>query len=572
MFPVLPTLNSRKRSWAELVPGIRLLKQYQLSWLPSDLAAGVALGAVMVPVGLAFGQLAGLPMAGLYTAIFPLLAYALFGSSRQLVLSPDASMSALVALSVAPLAAGNATRFAQMAGAMAVLTGSICILGAILRLGFMADFLAKQVVAGYMHGLAVIIFVGQLPHALGIEVSADKVIPQVIEITRKFGRANWAVLAVTALCVAMILGFRRWLPHVPGQIVAIIASISAVKVLHLERWGVSVVGRIPSGVPHFQVPMIGAADLWALLPISCAGAVLAFSDTIVTGRAFASRNHYRTDANQEMLALGLSSIASGLTQGLPLSSSGARTAVAESAGGRSQIASVTAAVVVAVVLLFFTSVVSSMPNAALAGILIAAAYNLCDVGEIKRIWHFRGIGFVAAALTFLGLITLDIMKGIAIGVLFCLIMVIRAVSFPHDATLGWVDDVSEFHDVSRNNRAQPIPGVLLYRFSGPLFFVNCSRFRDRIEALVADAAKPVRLVVVDCSAVLFVDLAGCEILIELARKLGALQIKLALGDVHGALRSSLQRGGVIEVLGESGIYATLQSAVGPIVALASVCG
>jgi sulfate permease, SulP family len=569
MLPFLCALTSRTRPWIELAPGIGLLKEYRLSWLPSDLAAGVALGAVMVPVGLAFGQLAGLPMAGLYTAIFPLLAYAVFGSSRQLVLSPDASMSTLVALSVAPLAGGDAAKFVELAGAMAVIVGLICISGAILRLGFMAEFLAKQVIAGYMHGLAVVIFVGQLPHALGIEVSADKVVPQLIETTRRLRQMNWAVFAITIFCVAVILGFRRWLPRIPGQIVAIVASICAVRVLDLEKWGVSVVGHLPSGVPHFHVPMVGAADLWALLPVSGAGAVLAFSDTIVTGRAFASRSHYHTDANQEMLALGLSSITSGFTQGLPLSSSGARTAVAESAGGRSQIASVTAAVVVAIVLLFFTPIVSSMPNAALAGILIAAAYNLCDFGELKRIWHFRGVGFVAAALTFVALITLDMMKGIAIGVLFCLILVIRAVSFPPDATLGWVDDLREFHDVSRNKRARSIPGVLVYRFSGPLFFANCSRFRERLEVLVETAAAPIHLIVVDCSAVLFVDLAGCEVISDLAQKLSAMQIKLALGEVHGALLSSFKRAHVIDVIGETAVFSTLQSAVSPIATLAN---
>ena len=351
------------------VPGVRVVKEYKLTWLPSDLAAGVALGTVMIPVGLAFGQLAGLPMAGLYTAIFPLLAYALFGSSRQLIVSPDASMALLVAVSVMPLAGGDTTRFALLAGALAVLIGVVCIVGAVFRLGFMADFLAKEVTAGFMHGMAIIIAVGQLPKALGIEITAQKPIPQLIEIAKKLNETNWVALTISVLSVALILGFHRWLPKIPGQIVAIVLAIAAVVLFHLERFGLAVVGDIPSGVPHFRPPLVGMNDFSLLIPTALAGAVLAFSDTIVTARAFASRNHYRIDANQELLALGMASIASGLTQGLPLSSSGSRTAVAESAGSRTQITSVTAAAVVAVVLLFFTRLLHPMPHAALAGSL-----------------------------------------------------------------------------------------------------------------------------------------------------------------------------------------------------------
>jgi sulfate permease, SulP family len=546
-----------------LVPGVRVIKEYQLAWLPSDLAAGVALGTVMIPVGLAFGQLAGLPMAGLYTAIFPLLAYALFGSSRQLIVSPDASMALLVAVSVMPLAGGDTARFALLAGALAVLIGAICILGAVFRLGFMADFLAKQVTAGFMHGMAIIIFVGQLPDALGIEITSQKPIPQVIEITKKVSETNWLALTISVLCVVLILGFRRWLPRIPGQIVAIILAIAAVSFFHLERFGTSVVGHIPSGIPHLQPPFVGISDIWLLIPTALAGTVLAFSDTIVTARAFASRNHYRIDANQELLGLGMASIASGLTQGLPLSSSGSRTAVAESAGSRTQITSVTAAAVVAVVLLFFTGVLRPMPHAALAGILIAAAYGLCDFGELRRIQRFRGMGFAITLLTFLSIVTLGVMKGIAIGVLGCIVLLVHAVSFPRDAVLGRVGPNGEFHDLAGDSGAVPVPHVLIYRFSGPLFFANASQFRSRIEDLAEQSAGEVNLLVVDCSGILFVDLAGCETLTDAAQNLSSKHIKLVLAAVHARLLEFLHRGGVTDALGESSIFSTIEAAVSP---------
>jgi sulfate permease, SulP family len=543
------------------VPGIRALKEYRVAWLPSDIAAGIALGTVMVPVGLAFGQLAGLPMAGLYTAIFPLLAYAFFGSSRQLVVSPDASMATLVALSVMPLAAGNTTRFALLAGALAVLIGLICILGSVFRLGFMADFLAKQVIAGFMLGLAVIIIVGQLSQALGIHVDARKPIPQLLEIAGKLGQTNLITLAVSVACLFVILTFKRFLPRIPGQIVAIVLAIAAVSLLQLERFGVSVVGQIPSGIPHLQAPLIQARDFWMLAPTALAGAVLAFSDTIVTARAFASRNHYEVDANQELLALGMASITSGLTQGLPLSSSASRTAVAESAGARTQVSSVVAAAVVAAVLLLFTWVLRPLPQAALAGILIAAAYGLCDLGELRRMWQFRGIGFAIAMLTFVSIIAFDVMKGIAIGVLGSIVMLVRAVSFPSDALVGRVPATGEFRHLGTNSPAVPVPHVLIYRFSGPLFFANSSQFRWRVDALLSQAGREINRIIVDCSGILFVDLAGCESLLETAQTLESKQIKLVLAEAHARLLESLHRGGVIGKLGVSSIFATLESAV-----------
>jgi sulfate permease, SulP family len=546
----------------QFVPGVRVIKEYQLTWLPSDLAAGIALGTVMIPVGLAFGQLAGLPMAGLYTAIFPLLAYALFGSSRQLVVSPDASMATLVAVSVMPLAGGDMARFAVLAGALAVLIGLVCFVGAVFRLGFMADFLSKQVIAGFMHGLAVIIFVGQLPQALGIEITSQKPIQQVIEISKKLGETNWVALAISASCVAVILGFHRWFPQIPGQLVAIVLAIGAVVFFHLERFGLSVVGHIPSGMPHFQAPIVGVSDFLVLMPTALAGTVLAFSDTIVTARAFASRNRYRVDANQELLALGMASIASGLTQGLPLSSSGSRTAVAESAGSRTQITSVTAAAVVAVVLLFFTPVLRPMPHAALAGILIAAAYSLCDIGELRRMWHFRGIGFAIAMLTLIAIVTLDVMTGIAIGVVGSIIMIVRAISFPRDAVVGRVAASGEFHNLAGESGAVAVPNVVIYRFSAPLFFANCSQFRSRIEELTEQAGGTIQRLVVDCSGILFVDLGGCETMIELCQSLGSKNVKLVLARVRSSLLESLVRGGVSDALGDSAIFSTIEAAVG----------
>jgi high affinity sulfate transporter 1 len=542
------------------VPGLRAIKEYRKEWLPSDLVAGVTLGAVMIPVGLAFGELAGLPMAGLYAAILPLLAYALFGSSRQVIVSPDASMATLVAVSVVPLAGDNTTRFALLAGVLAVMIGLICIFGAVLRLGFMADFLAKPVISGYMHGLAAIIFVGQLPQALGIEVGSQKNIAQLMEIVRKLPQASLPSLAISVGCVLVILGFRRWLPRIPGQLIAMVVAMGSVSLFALQRFGVSVIGKIPRGLPDFHVPLVEVKDLSVLLPMALAGAVLAFSDSIVTVRAFASRNRYQVDANQELLALGMASITSGFTQGLPLSASGSRTAVAEAAGSRTQVTSVVAAIVVAIVLLLLTGLLRFMPRAALSGILIAAAYSLCDYSELKRMWRFRGVGFACAVITFLTIFFFDVLKGTAAGVICSIILLVRAISFPRDTAVTAFADGS-LHESDIESEFPSSTPVLIYRLFGPLFFANCTQFRSHIERLTERLCGPNKVLIVDCNRILFVDLAGCDTIVELVQELTAVHSRLVLAAVHPRLQESFRRGGVTVAIGESSIFTTLDAAL-----------
>lgn len=355
-----------------------MLHRSDLAFLPKDIAAGVTLGAVMVPVGLAYGSLAGAPLAGLYASILPLIAYALIGSSRQLIIGPDASMAIFVAVSVAPLAGGDIARLVMLAGTLAVMIGLICIAGSLLRLGFLADFLSKPVIVGFMHGLAAVIAVGQLPKVLGIEAGGETTLELAIDVIRGLGGTNLYALAIGAGCVAVIQIFRRWAPRIPGQVVALGLALVAVLVLGLDRHGVSVVGTIPSGLPHLQLPAFAMADLRTLLPIAILAALLSFSDTMATARGFASRNRYRIDANRELLAIGVGNIAAGLSYGLPVGASGSRTAVAESAGGMTQVTSVVAALVVGLCL-FATGPLYYLPQAALGGILLAAAWNLCDL-------------------------------------------------------------------------------------------------------------------------------------------------------------------------------------------------
>jgi len=538
---MMKTTRTQISCWERWVPGVRVIRDYQFSWLPKDLAAGITLGAIMVPVGLAFGELAGVPLAGLYAGMLPLVAYAMFGSSRQLIIGPDASMAALVAVSLAPLAGGDAVRLAVMAGLLAVLIGLICILGSLLRLGFMADLLAKPVIVGFMHGLAVVIAVGQLPKVLGVPGGGETTVAQFLTVCRNLAGTQVITLAIGASCLAIILSCRRWFPRIPGQIVALISAILVVYFLKLDQFGVAVVGDIPRGLPRFQIPIPGLQDIKSLVPVAFAASLVAFSDTVITSRGFASRNHYRIDANQEMLALGLGNIAAGLTQGLPVSASGARTAAAEATGSRTQVTSIVAAAMVACVMLFLTGLLYSLPSAALGGILIAAAWNLCEFQEFRRMWRFRGAGLMGALLTMAGVVSIGVMEGIGIGVLFSLIIVLRALAFPDDAVLGEVGP-EEFRDLKRHPEAKAIPGVVVYRFSGLLFFANCGAFRNRAEALIETSPDPLYGFILDASAISEVDLAACEVLSELHGELRDRGIRLVIANLQGNVQDRLVRG------------------------------
>jgi len=527
--------------WERWLPGIRLIRDYELSELPKDLAAGITLGLILVPVGLAFGDLAGVPLAGLYAGILPLIAYALFGSSRQLIIGPDASMATLVAVSVAPLSGGDIGRMTAMVCVLAILIGLICILASLLRLGFIADFLAKPVITGFMHGLAIVIIVGQIPKELQVSGSGETTLEQLMTLGRNLSDTHLITLAIGASCLLVILSCRRWFPRIPGQIVALIGAILAVHFLKLDRLGVAVVGAIPQGMPHFRIPYVGVEELQSLVPISLAAALLATSDSVATARGFASRNRYRIDVNQEMLALGLGNITAGLTQGLPVSGSGSRTAAAESAGSRTQVTSMIAATVIACVMLFMTGWLYSLPSAALGAILIAAAWGLCDFQEFRRMWRFRGAGLVGALLTLAGVICLGVMQGIGLGVIFSLIYVLKALAFPNDAVLGQ-SDVNDFHDLNRDPRAKAIPGVVVYRFSGPLFFANCGVLRSRAEELINQSPVPLHGFILDASAIFDVDLAACEVLSELNKDLRARGIRLLIANLQGPVRDRLLRG------------------------------
>ena len=554
--------SQTRGAWLQrLAPGLWRLTHYRASDLPGDLTAGITMGVVMVPLGLAFGLLAGLPMAGLYASVFPLVAYAIFSGSKLLVISPDASMSALIAASIAPLAVGTGEAgYAQMVAVTTLMMAIICAVGALCRVGFIASLLAKPVIVGFLHGTAVVIVLGQIPQALGIEIEAGELWSTVQQIARGAKDTNLIDLAIATGSLVIILACRRWLPRIPGQLLVLLLASVAVVAFDLAQQGVKTVGLVPAGMPRFTRPAFDAAMLRELLPVALAVALVAFSDVMVMARAFAVRQGTKVDPNQELMALGLSNLASGFTQGLPVGGSSSRTAMAESSGGKSSLTLLVAAATVLLILAFLTPLLRPLPLSALAGILFAAAWSLCDFAEMIRLWRFRGVGLFVALATMLGVIVLGMLPGILIGVGLCIVLLVKYLSTPEDALLGRVPDTTEYHDLKLDARAQAVPGVMIYRFSGPLFFANSARFTTRVEELALEEPGRYRSVILDASGITLIDLTAIEALVTLARDLAARDISLGIAGAIEWLRESLQRGGVLPEL-RGGLHATVAAAV-----------
>jgi high affinity sulfate transporter 1 len=495
----------------------------------------------MIPVGLAFGELAGSPLAGLYAEIFPLVAYAIFGTSRQLIVGPGAAMSAFVALSVAPLAGGDADKLIVLISLISIMIGILCIAGSFLRLGFFADFLSNQVVVGFMHGLALVIAVSQLPLVLGFEINGGTTLKQFFSVCNHLSETNVLSMVMGLMCALIIIVLHKVYPAFPGQIIVLVGAILAVHFFSLEEYGIAVVGNIPHGIPDFNIPMVSMREIQTLIPVAFAAAIVAFSDTMANSRGFADRNHYRVDADQELLALGMGNISAGITQSLPVSGSGTRTSVAEAAGSKTQVTSIFAALTVALILVFFTDLLYSLPMTALGGILLAAAWNLINIKAFKRMWEFRGVGLISALMTMIGVVSFGIIQGIGIGVLFSLVLVVRAVAFPTDTTLGRTKDL-RFRDEKEFPEAVSIPGIIVYRFSGVLIFANSGIFRNRAEELISHSHEHVKGFVLDASGIIEIDMSACEMLSLFHKELEERGIRLIITKLRKDIRHSLIKG------------------------------
>ena len=518
------------------------------------------LAALLVPQGMAYAQLAGLPpVTGLYATLVPLVVYFLLGPSRILILGPDSAVAPLVAAAVIPVAAAGvlAERIA-LAGALAVMVGMLMCAGGLARFGFVTELLSMPVRMGYLMGIAATVIVAQLPQLLGFSIEPDRLIPGVRDFIARLDETNATALALGAGSLLLVLVLRRFAPRFPGVLLAVVGATVLVSVLGLAD-DVPVVGSVPGGLPAFGLPNISLEDFTALIPAAVGIAFVAFADTSVLSRSYAGRLGQEVDQNQELAVLGVANVAAGLFQGFPLSTSSSRTAVAEDVGARSQIAGLVGAALLAVVLLFATGLVQNLPTATLAAIVIVAVLGFFDVRAALRPWHWRQSEFGLAMVTFASVALLGVLWGVGIAIAVSLLSFIRRAWRPHDAVLGQVYGLKGYHDTERYPKARRIPGLTLYRFDAPLFFANADIFRERLRGLAREPGT-VRIVVA-AEAITDIDATAGETLRELNAELADTGVELAFAELKDPVRDWLIRYGLRDEIGQHRFWPTVGAAV-----------
>jgi SulP family sulfate permease len=542
------------------VPGLALLRDYRREWLLADLLAGVSVCVVMIPSVIAYAGLMGLPpQHGLYAALVPLLVYPFFGSSRQVIVGPDIAISLLIAGAIAPLAAGDPSRAAVLAASVAVLSGLLLLLGARARIGAIADFLSKPVLVGYMTGAALILVASQLDKLFGVRLEHNDFFPRLAELAGKLHQAHGPTLLFGSGLLAVIVTLRRVAPEIPSALVVVVAAIAASLALRLEGRGVAVVGAFPSGLPSFALPATDWRDIHTLLPAAIGIALLTYTEGILLARAFAAKNGYEVNPNQELTALGLADVFTGLFQGFSVTGSQARTTINDSAGGKTQVASLVAAVILILFLLFLTPLIARLPVVALAALLIYGGFTLVEFDVMVRIYRFYPSSALLAALTTLGVLAVGVVPGILVGVALSLLALIDRTSNPPDAVLRIVPG-DGFHDLGKESEGETIPGFIAYRFYAPLLFCNADHFVRRVRQLVAASPAPVRWFLVDAQAITDIDITAAEALRALNKELHQQGIALKFAHANRPLRKVLERIGFTSEIGRESIFHAVHEA------------
>ncbi len=545
---------------ARLVPGIGVARRYRPAWFRNDVAAGLVLTALLVPQGMAYAELAGLPpVVGIYATMVPLLAYAVFGPSRILVLGPDSAVAPVVAAAVIPVAGDDPDARVAFASLLALIVGALCIAGGIARLGLLTDLISKPVRVGYLAGIAVVVLVDQVPQMLGLDGSGDDFLGDVEHLATTRPDLDLAPLAIGVGSFAVILACRRLAPQVPGALVAVIGSIVIVSAF--DPSGVATLGLVPEGLPSLALPDAEGADLGEILLPALAIALVAFADTSVLSRSYAAKLGHRVDQNQELAALGTANVAAGLFQGFPISSSSSRTPVAEAAGARTQLAGVVAAVALGVVLVFATGLFENLPLVTLSAVIVAAVLGLIDVPVFRYLFRVDRTEFALAVSAALGVALLGVLPGIGVAIGLSVLNILWRAWHPYTAVLARVDGMKGYHDRQRHPEGREVPGLLLFRFDAPLFFANADVFRDGVLEAVEKAATPVRVVMVAAEPITDLDSTAADAVAALHEQLRAQGVELAFAELKDPVKDKLARYGLLDRIGPEHVYPTIGVAV-----------
>ena len=549
---------------ARFIPGLALIKGFSPTLLSTEFV--VAITVVRRARALGDGlrrSRRGHPVAGLYVALGAMVMYAFFGTSKQVIMGPEATAAIMTATAVAPLAGGDAARYAALAALLAILVGVVALLARVAKLGFITDLLSKPVLVGYILGATLIVIGSQLGKMFGIKLESDKFFQQVVELISRLDEAHLLTVAIGVVCMAALLIIRRVSRKLPGPLIVVVVAIIASYVLGWAAKGVAVVGAVPPGLPKITVPAITVQDIFALLPAALALTILIYADEILTSRVFAAKHAQKVDANQEFVALGMANIGAGFLMGFPAALSASRTTVNDQMGGKTQWVGIIAAALTIIFLLFLTPLLAPLPTAALGAIIIVASLGLIDIAAFRFLRQVRPAEFWLAVVTAFGVLTVGVLAGILVAVVLSLIMLLYRMARPHDALLDDVDTAggTVYRGFADKETVMTEPGLIVYRFDAPLVFANAAFFTERLAALIANAGADLKCVILDAESISDFDSTAAEALENLDADLERVSADLWIARANGPLRQLLTATGLMTRLGAEHIFPSVRAAV-----------
>ncbi len=544
-------------------PILGQLRRYRAAYARRDVPAGLTVAALALPSGLAYAELAGLsPVTGLYALLLPTLAYVLLGTSRQLVIGPEGSLSALVAAAVLSLAVAGSPEAGELAAMLALLVAAFFVLSWLLRLDWIADYFSRPVLVGYLHGVAVVLIVGQLEKLLGLSVDdGSSAFGAFADTLFALPDASAATTAIGVAALGVLLLLRFVAPRIPAALIVVVTSIAVSWAIDLASHGVAVVGTVPGGLPSLGIPTPAFRDTLELVFPALGIFLVCFADEVLTARSFAGRHGQHIRARQELLAMGAANAGSGFSGAFPVGASGSRTAVNDAMGARTQVAGIVAATTVVIVLLFLTDPISYLPTAVLGAVIISAAIGLIDRTAWRSLWTTDRVEFTIAAVTMAGVVLIGVLEALAVAVGLSIVDVVRRSARPHDAVLGWVERLGRWGDVAVHPTAETTPGVVVYRLDDRLFFANAGYFKGRVQEAVRGAGASTRWVVLDAEAMTHIDATGIAALEQTIARLETDGVGLAVARARAHLVDRLGQAGIVERIGSDRFYPTVRAAV-----------
>jgi len=543
------------------LPGLANLLHYRREWFHADLQAGLSVAAIQIPIAIAYAQIVGLaPQYGLYACVLPMIIYALVGSSRQLMVGPDAATCAMIAGAVAPLAMGDPQRTAELAVIVTVLVGLMLIGAGLARAGFIASFFSRPILIGYLNGIGLSLIAGQLSKVVGFKIEGDGFILSLLNFVQRLGEIHWLTLAIGGAGLALLIWLPRRFPRLPAALVTVAVFTALVGLLGLDRLGVAILGPVPAGIPHLAWPQSNLAETMSLLRDALGIATVSFCSAMLTARSFAARHGYAINANHEFVALGVSNLAAGISQGFAISGADSRTAVNDMVGGKSQLVGIIAALVIAMILLFFTAPMAWIPQAALGAVLLMAGWGLIDIKSLGRIRRLSRFEFWLCLLTTVGVLGLGVLPGIMVAVTLAILRLLYSIYQPTDAVLGWLPGVEGQVDIRKHKEARTVPGLVVYRFDDAILFFNADYFKMRLLEAVQSQANP-QAVLFDAEAVSSIDVSGIAALREVRDTLAAQGIYFAIARARGSFLRMLVRSGMAREMEEKLLFGSVRAGI-----------